>query len=183
VIDFGHGVTLRALLRTDKRQLRFWRNDYSIWKWCRQNTLLSDVNQDMWFESQAVDPKIKMFMIQKDGDEVGVCGLTDLDLVNCRAEFSLYIAPLKRGKGYASAGLKTLFSHGFSSWPLRVIWGESFQNNPAMMLFQRLGMNMDGIRRDFYFRDGKWIDAYLYSLTREEWLKSEQIKKVQVCSM
>lgn len=150
-----------------------WRNDPAVWRWCRQNTLISDMQQQRWIEAQDLDPRIKMFAVYGAGDLVGVCGLTDIDQVNQRAEFSLYIAPEHQRKGYARKALTILLSHGFFDLNLNCIWGETFDTNPAAKLFEGLGMVKEGTRRDFYFRNGRFIDAHLYSLRRAEWSLSD----------
>lgn len=157
--------------------VREWRNDYAIWQWCRQNDLISDVDQNRWFERQSTDPTIKMYKItvgfKKDDKPhvvpVGVCGLTSIDYVNRRAEFSLYIAPQFQGNDFGDKALRCLLSHGFKNLGLHVIWGEVFAGNPALKLFENLGIKREGTRRDFYFRDGKFIDAHLISIKEDEW--------------
>lgn len=117
----------------------------------------------------------KIVVSQKKGKDkptlamVGVCGLTSIDLHNRRAEFSLYIAPALHGQGFGRKGLELLLTHGFKNLGLNVIWGEVFDGNPAAKLFRRLGFVKEGTRREFYFRDGKFIDAHIVSLTAGEW--------------
>lgn len=166
MIDYDHGVTLREINSRDLEVLRSWRNQYEVSRWCRQYSLISDRDQSRWFEWQNDSLSTQMFIIQSENAPVGVCGLTSIDLVNRRAEFSCYIAPGMRGNGYASGALKTLYSFGFLRLGLNVIWGESFDGNPATKIFERLGMIYEGTRKEFYFREGKFIDAHLYSINK-----------------
>lgn len=99
---------------------------------------------------------------------IGVCGLTDIDLINQRAEFSIYIDPDFKGNGYGSDALKLLCHHAFESTPLRTIWGETIAGNPAITMFTKIGFSIDGTRRGFYYRHGKFIDSILISIKREE---------------
>lgn len=166
LVPFDSGLNAKA---------RAWRNDWRIWQWCRQNDLISDLDQTNWFQRQNADPKIKMYGIAaKDPEKpekylVGVAGLTDIDHMNKRAEFSLYIDPDRHGLGLGKATLQVLFDHGFGNLGLNVIYGETFDGNPAAKLFEKIGMVKEGTRRQFYWKDGKYVDAHLYSLTREEW--------------
>jgi RimJ/RimL family protein N-acetyltransferase len=175
VLDFGYNVNLEALDSNHLEAIRRWRNDPRIYQWCRQNDLITDVAQRAWYEKISSDPTIKMYMILArnacEGNThvyVGVCGLTSIDLWNRRAEFSCYIAPTWQNKGYATKALKTLFRHGFENLGLNIIWGESFDGNRAMNIFRKLGMKDEGIRRDFYFKKGRFIDAHLISIKRDE---------------
>jgi RimJ/RimL family protein N-acetyltransferase len=166
-------LTLEPLDSSDMGLVRAWRNDYRIWQWCRQNDLISDAEQVRWFNRQSEDPTIKMYKLQMATPErtgpVGVAGLTSIDMLNRRAEFSLFIAPDFQGKGLGRVFLGMLFDHGFGNLGLNVIWGETFDQNPAARMFENLGMTKEGTRREFYFRDGRMVDAHLYSITAREW--------------
>lgn len=167
MIDFGHGITLAPLDSGHLARIRLWRNDERIRTWCRQYDLISEQAHSEWFERQAKDPTIRMYAIYDNGI-VGVCGLTSIDQVNRRAEFSLYIDPGRHGNGLGERALKTLLHHGFYNLGLNCIWGETFEGNPAAKMFERLGMKEEGRRRDFYYRNGRFIDARLFSVLRAD---------------
>jgi UDP-4-amino-4,6-dideoxy-N-acetyl-beta-L-altrosamine N-acetyltransferase len=159
---------LRRIEEKDLEQLRTWRNNPTIYNWCRQNNLISKENQLEWFDRQNSDPALRMFVFGEN-HAIGVCGLTDIDLINRRAEFSLYIAPEYQKQGFAPLALKELFDYGFYTLGLNVIWGETFDDNPALKLFLRMGLTVEGYRRDFYYKQGKFIGCHLLSLKRAEW--------------
>lgn len=168
MIDYGYGVSLGELRSSNLELYRQARNNPAIYKWCRQYSLISERDQARWFEAQNDDPKCHMFEVLS-GDVVGVCGLTDIDLINRRAEFSLYIMPKYHGKGYSKPALQTLFTWGFKSLGLETIWGETFQGNHAAEIFKAMGMIFEGTRRNFYYKDGQFINADLFSILRSEW--------------
>jgi RimJ/RimL family protein N-acetyltransferase len=169
MINFGHGVTLVPVLEKQLGQMLVWRNDRRVWKWCRQNSVISEAEHIAWFRSLLGNQKIKMFSIcDSEGNFVGVCGLTDIDRVNSRAEFSLYLGPDFQNKGLGKSALKTLVDHAFIDENLHSVWGESFADNPACNCFESIGFKLDGVRRGFYFRNGDYIDARLYSIFRED---------------
>lgn len=170
MIDFGLGVQLDVLLHGDNQLAREWRNDPKIWRWTRQNDLITEYDQKMWFDAQAADPTVKMYSILHEGNMIGVCGLTSIDLNNRRAEFSLYICPAYQGKHLSSPALLTLFYHGFKNMNLHLIWGETLDGNKAATLFSKLGMVRDGVRRDFYWKDGRYWDAILFSIKKDDFL-------------
>lgn len=100
---------------------------------------------------------------------VGVCGFTSIDYINRRAEFSLYIAPAYQGNDLGRGALRCLLKHGFKNLGFHLVWGEVFEENPALQMFEELGFRRDGVRRDFYFRNGKFIDAHIISMKASEW--------------
>lgn len=168
MIDYGIGVALGAIDPRLSETMRAWRNDYRVRSWCRQTGLISEYDQEKWIKAQNDDKSIRMFTVWGDGVPVGICGLTSIDLINRRAEFSLYISPNEHGRGFGYKALKTLCNFGFVELGLNSIWGESFETNPAIEMFTRLGFVKEGVRRQFYFKGGRFINAVLVSLQRSE---------------
>ena len=167
MINTGHGITLAPILEKQIGQMLVWRNDRRVWKWCRQSSVISEAQHTAWFRSLPERQDVKMFSVIDDhGDFVGVAGLTSLDYINRRAEVSLYIAPAKMRSGLGFRAAKTLIDHAFDDLNLNLVWGEGFSGSPANGLFEKCGFNLDGIRLGFYYREGQYVDAFLYSLTR-----------------
>jgi [ribosomal protein S5]-alanine N-acetyltransferase len=169
VIDFGFGVKFEAIQENHLEDLYNARNCELIRQWCRQYDEISPIEHRLWYERQATDPGIRMYTVWGK-NLVGAAGLTSIDHINRRAEFSLYIFPEEQQAGYGRKALSTLLSHGFNNLNLNLIWGESFDGNPAISMFEKLGFVKEGTRREFYFKGGKYIDAHLYSIRSEEWM-------------
>jgi len=167
MIDFEYGVGLGPLRDENAAVYYHARNDYNIWKWCRQNDVIQIGEHVSWLQYVTADTsKVRMYEVLDQHELVGVCGLTDIDHVNRRAEFSLYIIPKYHRKGYGKKALKTLLKHGFYNLGLNTIWGETYEGNPAFDMFMSLGMTHEGTRDEFYYRNGRFIDCHLISLTR-----------------
>ena len=173
-------ISLVPLDPDHSEEYREARNDYATWRWCRQDEPISELQQDAWMKRQDADPTVKMYEINHmeercdhDGSPlpVGVCGFTDIDYKNQRAEFSLYIMPEFRRKGYAGKSLKVLFRHGFQNLNFNMIWGETMDGNPAATIFEKIGMKNTGYRPDFYFKEGKYWNASFWCMKREGGLK------------
>lgn len=170
MIDFSLGVTLDTIEEKHLSLMRRARNDFKTWKWCRQSSLVDLRSHLEWFDWQSKDPNTKMFAVNAPNFElVGVCGLTSIDWVSRKAEFSLYICPEYRNRKLSVPALKSLFGHGFQDLGLNVIWGETFDGNPAFDMFLKMGMVHEGTRRDFYYKDGKFLNAHLVSMRADEW--------------
>lgn len=153
---------------------RGWRNQYEIYRWCRQHKFITDINQREWFQRQNADPTIEHWgvMCSKEGENkvpCGVAALTSIDLINRRAEFSLYIAPNFQRYGLGRTALELLLDRAFYDFNLHLVWGESFENNPAHHLFEQVGMKCEATLRDRYFKEGIFISASIYSITQKEW--------------
>lgn len=166
-------MKLRRIKESDLVDMFRARNDPKVMKWCRQQSPLHWDNHVKWFEKQRADDTLEMFICEFDRKAVGVCGLTNIDWVRSIGEFSCYVFPKQQQKGHATRALSLLFDFGFKDLNLNLIWGETMAGNPAYDLFTRkMGMVHEGTRRDFYFKDGKYLDANLISLKRMEWLST-----------
>ncbi len=177
MIDYKFGVTLKRIEEHQLDKLREWRNNTLIRDYCRQVGLLSDHDQLQWFKKQNTDPTMRMFVIHVENrGPVGVCGLTSIDHLHRRAEFSCYISAGNQRLGFASAALKTLFEFGFRELNLNLIFGESFEFNGAIDLFKKIGMKEDGRRRQYYYKLGNFIDAVMLSILKDEFYAVDQTK-------
>ncbi len=166
-------LDLWPVKREHLRLLRKWRNLPAIYRWCRQFEPITEEQHEAWFQSLHNNPSTKMYVVMRPnadgtGQPIGVCGLTSIDYINRRAEFSLYIAPDFQCAGYGIPALKLLCKRGFETLNLNCIWGEVFSGNPALQRFKTVGFVEEGKRRQFYYRDGKYIDAVMISLLKDE---------------
>ena len=67
-----------------------------------------------------------------------------------------------QGQGLGKRALIKLLDHGFTTRNLHVIWGETFEGNPARKLFELLGMVSEGKRRQFYLKNNIYLDGLFY---------------------
>lgn len=172
-MGMGELVILTRIRERDVDKLYMARNDPKIWKWCRQFDVLHEKSHRDWFLDQVQDKTVSMYAIRTDeiSEPLGVCGLTGIDFINRRAEFSLYIMPENHGEGLGEKALLMLLEKAFQSYNLNIVWGETFDCNPAASTFVKIGFVKEGTRRQFYYRQGQYIDAHLYSISRDEWQK------------
>ena len=177
MIGFGfNNIQLGSLQEKNLDQYRVWRNDKRIYRWCRQDDLVPEKAHTSWYHS--LNDKTKMYEVIKDNTLHGVCGLTDINKTHNHAEFSLYLGPSSQGLGLSLPALQTLFSHGFLNLGLNVIWGETFDGNRAAKVFDKLGMVVEGKRREFYYKDGRYWDCTMYSMTRKDFEETAWGKKL-----
>lgn len=163
-------VSLGPIFEADLPQMLQWRNHPSIMRWNRQSDYLTEARHREWFDNLDYNTT-RMYAVRKTtGPLVGIAGLTSIDWAIARAEFSLYIGTEYQRMGFGKAALELLLDHGFVTLGLHMIWGESFTGNPAQKIFDAVGMKRDGVRRDFYRKNGEYVDAHLFSILRREWV-------------
>lgn len=153
-------IELRPINDEDLKITRQWRNNPLTYKWCRQYEPVSEAHHIAYWQRVWKDPSTKLFMLEAELP-VGVGGLTSIDWINRKAEFSLYIAHEFSRHHFGEAALKKIVEYGFGTLNLNRIWGEVFQGNPAIEMFQRVGFKIEGRLKGSYFRNGEYIDSIL----------------------
>lgn len=137
--------------------------------------MISDFAQVDWFKAQDAETSIRMFSIWAKSTEsketmVGVCGLTSMNFIARHAEFSLYIAPDIQNQGIGTLALGLLLDKAFDLYNLNLVWGEVFDGNDAAMAsFEKVGFLTEAQLRSRYFKEGRFLDSLIISITASEW--------------
>jgi RimJ/RimL family protein N-acetyltransferase len=112
---------------------------------------------------------------------IGMCGLENIEFENRRAEISIILNPEYRGKGYGEQAVDLLLEQGFMYLNMENIWGECYENNPALNFWQRL-IGRYNSNEDFTWLDctkyyqGKYWDSLWFNFEKEEWTKRKNVE-------
>lgn len=179
MIDHNYGIALDTL---DKAPYaRIWRNQKEIYDNCRQVGLISEKDQANWLANGDTKHMFAVMRPHSDGalredgisESVGVAGLTSVHPVHRTAEISLYIAREYQdtvAPGTAKAIIKTLAAYAFEDLNLNRIFGETFfENTNELLNLKELGFMGEGVLRQTYYKNGKYIDSVIQSLLRSDY--------------
>lgn len=164
-------IHLRQVEESDLSQFRDWRNSKKNIPYFREYRLLNGENQKQWFEKINNDRNQVNFSIVVGIKLVGHCGLYNIDWVSRNAEFGIYVGEGK-GKGYGKKALGLLVDYGFNVLNLHKIWCEVFDNNKAFSFYKKFGFTHEGTLRDNHFWGGDYMDSYIMSMLRDEWIEN-----------
>jgi ribosomal-protein-alanine N-acetyltransferase len=118
------------------------------------------------------DQKNKLFtIVEKNLDQsIGICGLQKIDWNKKNAFLRIIIGNTNFWDGKtALESEKLLLKFAFNVLELNKVYSIINVNNVGQsMLVQRLGMQKDGISRNHYIQNGKYVDANLYSILSNE---------------
>lgn len=107
------------------------------------------------------------FAVRGNGKLIGSVSLHVNRLCD-RGTFGYWIGRPYWNQGYATEALRALFTHGFQQYALEKIEAEHFASNDASgRVMQKVGMTREGLRPRHFKKDGKYIDAVLYGITRD----------------
>ena len=146
-----------------------WRNDPSIYRWTRQQGIISYSDHYSWLDKITKDPSIMMFgVLNHEKQNIGTAGLTSIRYDHGTAEFSLLIAPEHQKKGYGKEALKLLLIYAFDNLRLQTVYGETLVGNPALKMFKDLGFQVEGTLKARYFKNGAYQDSIPVSVRKWE---------------
>lgn len=79
-----------------------------------------------------------------------------------------------RGHGYATEAAEALMDYGFRSLGLHRIQADtSSGNSDSWRLMERLGMRREAQLREAVYREGEWLDTYIYAVLADEWRETK----------
>lgn len=101
---------------------------------------------------------------------IGHCGLYKIDFRVGVAEYGICIGfPENRKQGLGEVISKAMISYAFDQLNLRRLRLEVLATNqPAINLYQKIGFKKEGTLREEQFRDGVYLDIYLFGLLKKE---------------
>ena len=116
-----------------------------------------------WFVRRVSDKKL-----------LGTACVVNIDYSRKSLEWGYGIDPNYWGKGYILQIQESLKEYIFSKLIFNRIYGNTFiTNKRAISSLISTGMKEEGIARQYYFKDGKYIDSWTYSMLREDYLTTK----------
>jgi RimJ/RimL family protein N-acetyltransferase len=107
-------------------------------------------------------------ILDGDGQHVGNCGLSGIDVRRLKAELWIYLGE-RRGRGIARAAAGRLLERAFCELRLNRVYVRVLLNNPrAERFFRGLGFVDEGRLRDDTRQDGRFVDALWLSMLARE---------------
>jgi [ribosomal protein S5]-alanine N-acetyltransferase len=85
-------------------------------------------------------------------------------------ELGYWIGVSHWGQGYATEAARTLTGYAFTALGLHRVQGRHFTRNAASgRVLQKVGMQHEGVQRDFFRRWGRFEDVAAYAMLEAEW--------------
>lgn len=173
----GKIVTLRAPELEDVPQLHKWSNDPDIWNmlggW---HFPFSTRSTEDWVRSRK-DANLtdQVFCIDTPEDGmVGTANLVNIDWKNKTAFHGMMIGEANlRGRGIARDTVFAIMRYAFMELGLNRLDSDIIAYNERSIKFYvgKCGWKHEGVRRNWYHRDGKFHDKVIVGVTREDYLE------------
>jgi UDP-4-amino-4,6-dideoxy-N-acetyl-beta-L-altrosamine N-acetyltransferase len=164
-------VALRPMALGDILRVREWRNMPEISAYMYSDHVISEEEHARWFGNAINDPNRRYWIIDLDGESVGLANLYDISTAHRRAYWAFYLAsPAVRGRGVGSFAERFVIRYTFEDLDLEKLCCEVLATNAAVVkMHQRYGFQVDGTLRKHVIKFGERVDVVTMSLLREDW--------------
>ena len=178
----GKRINLIELSFEDLEYLENYPNDESITKYMIMGTFpncgciyCSDENIYKEYNIYKKNGDIIFCMRVKD-KIIGLIGLYEFNWISRNAELRIVIGDTKYlSKGYGREAVNLILNYGFNKLNLHKIrLGCNASDERANKCYIKCGFILEGITRDYHFRNGEYYNANMYSILDKEWRKNEK---------
>ena len=174
-------VTIRKFIFEDIPKKIEWINNPVNNKFLHYDLPLEYEKTARWFKNN--EGRIDRYdaVIEVDGIPVGLIGLLSIEKKNRKAEYYVSMGEMSyRGKGVAYQASKLILEYGFMVLGLnRIYLYTEAENIVAQKLFKKVGFKVEGLlKNDIFFR-GRYVDRYVFGITKEDFLSTTYITPIQ----
>lgn len=166
---------LRELEKKDLPEINRWRNNPELISFLGAPYRFINLNVDeKWFENYMNNriSTIRCAIVDDSKDEIlGLVSLISIDYINQTAELHIMVGNSRnQGKGIGSYALSAMLDHAFFNMNLRRIELTVLEDNTrACHLYEKEGFVREGVKRKAKYKNGKWVNMFLYSILKEEY--------------
>ncbi|HAY33182.1 MAG TPA: GNAT family protein [Ignavibacteria bacterium] len=179
----GSKIYLSPLSKADiSEKYISWLNDKEV---CRDNSHATFPNTRSktvaYIENLEKSKDEAAFAIRwkKNNLHIGNAAIQKIDRINRSAELAIIIGDKKYwGKGIASEVYRLLIEYGFDTLNLnRISSGQTLANKGMIKVCEKSGMKREGVLRQILYKEGKYLDAGIYSILKKEFEMKVKGKK------
>ncbi|MCV2504066.1 MAG: GNAT family N-acetyltransferase, partial [Neisseriaceae bacterium] len=111
-------------------------------------------------------------VLKENNQVIGTCGYHNFQEEHSRAEIGYDLNPDYWQKGYMTEAITAIQKYGFKKLKLHRIEAFIFPDNLASRkLLEKVGLQSEGVLRDYFFEKGRFVDGEIFSILIREWKK------------
>jgi UDP-4-amino-4,6-dideoxy-N-acetyl-beta-L-altrosamine N-acetyltransferase len=177
-------VELRDLRAADRDRLLVWRNSPDVAPYMYSDHAITADEHRRWFDRIAGDQRRAYWIIEMDGDPVGLANLYDIDRPNGRCAWAYYLAePQVRGRGVGSWVEYLMIERVFGDLGLDKLWCEVLAGNEAVWkLHQSFGFEIEARLRRHVVKDGRPQDVLGLGLLKADWARVRGAQRLRLAA-
>jgi len=160
-----------------------WLNDFETTDYTGRSAQVFTLDGERKYFENPKDGDYVFFIVRKEDDElIGTVGLHNVDNINKRATFGIFIGDKSgRNKGYGTEATRLILEYGFKYLNLNNINLDVMEfNERAQACYKKCGFKECGRRRKSEFLCGKYYDRISMDILAEEfqgdYIRNKNIK-------
>ena len=164
-------LEIRLIEPKDLENVRKLHNDSETLKWLSDTHIVSQYEQILWFQKIQSSSHIRRYVVEllESKELVGVFRLDNIDVENKSAYVGLDIAVDYRRRGFALETYSAMNLYLFDKFKFNRLSLTTLANNyAAISLYKKLGYRKEGVMREAFYKNGKFIDGFFYSMLRSD---------------
>ncbi len=173
-ISFGE-YCIRSFELTDKAAIVKYANNYNVSKYLRERFPFpyTETDAEEWLMFACNQNPEYNFAIADKKELIGGIGIHPQDDVyKFSCEIGYWIAEPFWGKGIAASALLEMTKYTFTMFGFNRIFAAVFEGNKASeKVLLKAGYKLEAAMRKAVYKEGNFLDQYLYSMLREEFIK------------
>lgn len=176
----GKNVYLKVLTRDDviKSGWYGWFNDELTCETLQKHYFPNSLENQLefWNELNSIsnkDTKVQLGVCKKKSNKIlGVVSLSNINRINQTAEQSTVMGETE-GKDIKTVteAWRLIFWHGFNALNLNKIYGGSISKSVVDLICRVAAGNQEGVRKEHVYKNGKFVDTYLWGVTKSSFNK------------
>jgi ribosomal-protein-alanine N-acetyltransferase len=172
----GKNVYLRPFLKRDlKGNYIKWINNLRVNFFLETGKLpINEKDLEEYYKNSLKSKNSILFAICNNSDKhIGNCSISQIDWINRRCLYGRMIGEQKNvKKGSGTEVLKIIQKYVFYTLNLNSMWtGVCADNISSLKSNINCNMNKVGIFKEAFFRDNKYLDVVIFSITKKEFEK------------
>ncbi len=175
-------VILRPLEAADSDRLLSWRNQPEVARWMYSDHEISREEHARWFAGAIADPRRRYWVIEADGQPVGLANLYDLAPEHGRTSWAYYLAePSTRGQGIGAFVEYWVIEHVFGELGLDKLWCEVLIGNEGVWkMHEGFGFQREALFRAHVRKDGAPADVVGLGLLKADWARQREASRARL---
>ncbi|EKZ0252011.1 spermidine N1-acetyltransferase [Listeria monocytogenes] len=167
-------LKLRPLEREDLKFVHRLNNDAKIMSYWFEEPYEAFVELQELYDKHIHDQSERRFILELDGQMVGLVELMEIDYIHRRAEFQIIIDPKFQGHGYAVSATKLAMKYAFHVLNMHKLYLVVDKvNEKAIHVYEKVGFIREGELIDEFFVDGTYHDAIRMCIFQHQYRKMD----------
>ncbi|MEI2361600.1 spermidine N1-acetyltransferase [Priestia megaterium] len=170
-------LKLRPLEREDLKFVHELNNDANIMSYWFEEPYEAFVELQDLYDKHIHDQGERRFILEKEGDMLGLVELVEIDYIHRRAEFQIIIDPAYQGHGYAMVATNLAMNYAFSVLNMHKLYLiVDKENEKAIHIYKKVGFSIEGELKDEFFVDGSYHNVIRMCMFQKEYLQTKNKK-------